>query len=67
MRKLSEGKTYKLITFKREGVHRIKTTRKMRLVKKYRHFGLFENSRGIRECFTYWELEKLLKGQEIYE
>lgn len=33
-------------------------SRRMRAVKKYENFVLFEDKNGTRECFTYWYLAR---------
>ncbi len=56
---LTEGQIYKL-TIKRETGKEIK---RMRLLRKYRYFVLFEDAYGIRECFLWFEL-KGMKGDK---
>lgn len=38
--------------------------RKMKLLKKYRHHALFVDRNGVRECFGYFELWRLLRGDK---
>lgn len=64
---LREGQTY---TFKSqetadEGAKKKLVVRKMRLIKKYPHHALFEDSRGIRTAFRYWDAERLIKGEAV--
>lgn len=39
--------------------------RRMRFLKAFPHHALFENPYGIKRSFTWWEVEKLLKGEQI--
>lgn len=62
---LKEGYIYTLIFFEREDGKIINPVKKrMRLIKCYKHHALFESSKGIRRSFRYWDLEKLLKGEQ---
>ena len=59
------GRTYELIVRVavkgNQGTRKVK--RKMKLVGIYPHHAQFER-RGIRRSYGYWELEKLLKGED---
>jgi len=39
--------------------------KRMRFLKAFPHHALFENPYGIKRSFTWWEVEKLLKGEQI--
>lgn len=62
---LQEGKMYTLESREivDEGTKRKLVKRKMRLVKKYPHLALFEDSKGQKTSFRYWDLEKMLGGE----
>jgi len=34
---------------------------RMRVLEFYRHFILFESAAGIKECFSHWEVKRLLR------
>lgn len=36
-------------------------TKRMRCVAKYQHVILFENTKGVRECYTPWELARCIE------
>lgn len=63
--RLVEGETYTLIFVERpEGEKkRVRIKKRMRLIKCYRNHAVFENTRGIRQSFRYWDIEKLLLGE----
>lgn len=63
--KLQEGETYTLIFVvqKNASTKKIKTKKRMRLIKCYRHHAVFEDNKGIRQSFRYWDIEKLLLGE----
>lgn len=67
--KLKEGEIYTLIRIRegRRGGKRIiiKEKERVRLVKQYRWHAQFENQKGIRRSYTYWELGKLLAGEKM--
>ena len=60
---LVEGKIYsfKKIITGRDNKKKI-TTERWRLVEKFTHHAMFENQYGIRRCFQYWDIDKLLNG-----
>jgi hypothetical protein len=63
---LIEGKIYTL-RFRQqlEGNKRYAVIKKrMRFLKAFPHHALFENSYGIKRSFTWWEVEKILKGEQ---
>lgn len=63
---LTEGQWYELNIWKRAEVgtkHKL-VKRKMQLLKKYRHYALFVDRNGVRECFGYFELRRLLRGDK---
>lgn len=69
MEKLQEGRNYKLgfedtVTDERGRNRKITRVKKMRLIRKYRYFALFEDAKGIKESFDYIALRKMLKGEE---
>ena len=41
--------------------------KKMKLIRKHRHFALFEDANGIKECFTYFELMEMKRKRLIAE
>lgn len=64
---LVEGKIYTLY-FRQQGERNKEYTvvkRPMRFLKAFPHHALFENSRGIKRSYTWWEAEKLQKGELI--
>lgn len=65
--RLVEGKIYTLI-FRQQPERSEKHTaikKRMRFLKAFPHHALFENPYGIKRSFTWWEVEKLLKGEQI--
>lgn len=63
---LTEGQWYELNIWKRAdaGTKYKLVKRKMKLLKKYRHYALFVDRNGVRECFGYFELRGLLRGDK---
>lgn len=63
--KLKEGEVYTLIFAiqKNASTKKIKMKKRMRLIKCYRHHAVFEDNKGIRQSFGYWDIEKLLLGE----
>lgn len=63
---LIEGKIYTLRFWQQlEGNKRYAVIeRRMRFLKAFPHHALFENSYGIKRSFTWWEVEKILKGEQ---
>lgn len=63
---LKEGEVYSLVFREKQGERgKVRTVKKrMRLIKCYTHHAVFESTKGIRQSFRYWDLEKLLTGQE---
>lgn len=64
---LIEGKIYTLRFWQQleENKRYAVIERRMRFLKAFPHHALFENSYGIKRSFTWWEVEKLLKGEQI--
>ncbi len=64
--KLREGETYTFRFWEQdESYIKRATSRRLRLIQKYRHFALFERESGIRECFGYWEIRKMMDGEVV--
>lgn len=63
---LTEGQWCELNIWKRAdvGTKYKLVKRKMKLLKKYRHHALFVDRNGVRECFGYFELRRLLSGDK---
>ena len=64
--RLVEGKIY--VDFPAAAGKKRKHTaikKRMRFLKAFPHHALFENPYGIKRSFTWWEVEKLLKGEQI--
>lgn len=64
---LVEGKVYTLI-FRQQAERSERHTvikKRMRFLKAFPHHALFKNPYGIKRSFTWWEVEKLLKGEQI--
>lgn len=63
--KLKEGEVYTLIFViqKNASTKKIKMKKRMRLIKCYRHHAVFEDNKGIRQSFRYWDIEKLVLGE----
>lgn len=63
--KLEEGEVYTLIFAiqKNASTKKIKMKKRMRLIKCYPHHAVFEDNKGIRQSFGYWDIEKLLLGE----
>lgn len=64
--KLEEGEVYTFIFVvqKNASTKRIKTKQRMRLLKCYRHHAVFEDKKGMRHSYRYWDIEKLLLGEQ---
>lgn len=67
--KLKIGTTYELTKITTtndagQGRRKLRNVRQMRLIRKYPHIATFEDERGFLESFGYWELSKLIKGEE---
>ena len=62
---LKEGEVYTLrFRVKTVESKKIKVVKKrMWLIKCYTHHAQFEDTHGIRRSFSYWELDKLLRGE----
>lgn len=62
---LTEGEVYTLIFVVQQNAakKKVKKKKRMRLIKCYRHHAVFENSKGIRQSFRYWDIERLLLGE----
>lgn len=62
---LQEGEVYTFIIREKleEYGKKRKVKKRMRLVKCYPHHAVFENEKGIRQSYRYWDIEKLLLGQ----
>ncbi len=63
--KLKEGEVYTLIFVVQQNANkkRVKMKKRMRLIKRYPHHAVFEDNKGIRQSFGYWDIEKLLLGE----
>ena len=63
--KLEEGEAYTLIFVVQQNANkkRVKLKKRMRLIKCYPHHAVFEDNKGIRQSFRYWDIEKLLLGE----
>ena len=63
--KLEEGEVYTLIFVVQQNANkkRVKLKKRMRLIKCYPHHAVFEDNKGIRQSFRYWDIEKLLLGE----
>lgn len=63
--KLKEGEVYTLIFAVQQNANkkRVKMKKRMRLIKCYPHHAVFEDNKGIRQSFGYWDIEKLLLGE----
>ena len=63
--KLKEGEVYTLIFVVQQNANkkRVKMKKRMRLIKCYPHHAVFEDNKGIRQSFGYWDIEKLLLGE----
>lgn len=60
--KLKEGKTYTLKIWKQsENGYKEQISKRVRLLKRYQHFALFEHTSGIRECFDYGTIGKMME------
>ena len=64
--KLQEGENYNFCFWDQsESGYKEAVRKSIRLIKKYRHFALFEYASGIRECFDYWTIQKMINGEVI--
>lgn len=63
-KRLEPGKKYNLIFFEKEEKKAHGVNRKMTLVAFYTHHVLFMDARGIRHSYRWWDLEKILKGEQ---
>ena len=63
--KLEEGEVYTLIFVVQQNANKKqkKKKKRMRLIKCYPHHAVFEDNKGIRQSFRYWDIEKLLLGE----
>lgn len=67
--RLKIGTEYKLtkITTSRDegqGTKKLRRVRYMRLVEKHPHIATFEDENGFLTSYGYWELRKLIRGEE---
>ena len=65
--RLVEGKIYTL-NFRQQAERSERHTvikKRMRFLMTFPHHALFENPYGIKRSFNWWEVEKLLKGEQI--
>lgn len=64
--KLQEGETYTLIFVvqKSASEKKIKMKKRMRLLKCYRHHAVFEDDKGMQHSYRYWDIERLLLGEQ---
>ena len=62
---LIEGEVYTLIFVIKDcgGKKKIKKKKRMRLIRCYPHHAEFEDIKGIRRSFRYWDIGKLLLGE----
>lgn len=62
---LEEGNVYTLIFVVQENAtkKKVKKKKRMLLIKCYRYHAVFEDSKGIRQSFRYWDIERLLLGK----
>ncbi len=60
--RLEEGKVYTFIYHEKPDPGRT-IKKKMRLLKCYPHHAVFESSKGIRQSYKYWDIEKLILGE----
>ena len=62
---LKEGEIYTFTFLEAvDGGKRQQIKKRMRLIKCYRHHAVFEGAKGVRRSFRYWDIDKLLHGQE---
>ena len=63
---LEEGEVYTLIFVvqKNASEKRVKTKKRMRLLKCYRHHAVFEDDKGMQHSYRYWDIERLLLGEQ---
>ena len=64
--KLQEGETHTLIFVvqKSASEKKIKMKKRMRLLKCYRHHAVFEDDKGMQHSYRYWDIERLLLGEQ---
>lgn len=65
-RNLVNGRMYsfKVYTYDDENQFEKKfVVKRMKLIRKYRHFALFESKHGIRECFLWQDIDRMLKNK----
>lgn len=63
---LKEGENYTFYFREQSGDGYKQIVRKrIRLIRRYRHFALFEYASGIRECFDYRTIQKIINGEMI--
>lgn len=62
---LKEGEIYEFKFWDQsENGYKETVSRRMRLLRRYRHFALFERRpSGIRECFDYGAIRKMMNGE----
>lgn len=60
---LQEGEVYTFRFWQKEEKYKKEVKIRIRLIKKYRHFALFEHPSGIRECFDYGAVRKMMNGE----
>ena len=67
---LKIGETYKFVTYRtkseegKEGRRKVRVEKKMKLVAKYPFIALFLDKNGHHTSFGYWEISKMIKGEE---
>lgn len=44
---------------------KIKSKKRMKLVGKYKYHAQFESDKGIRQSFTYWELQRIIAKDSV--
>ena len=62
--KLKEGEVYTLIFVIQKSANEKKIKKRMRLLKCYRHHTVFEDTKGMHHSYRYWDIEKLLLGEQ---
>lgn len=64
--KLQEGETYTLIFVAQKSASekKIKMKKRMRLLKCYRHHAVFKDDKGMQHSYRYWDIERLLLGEQ---
>lgn len=63
--RLEEGEIYTFLYHEKPdpGSRKTMIKKRMRLLKCYPHHAVFESSKGIRQSYKYWDIEKLLLGE----